>query len=537
MAEYILDVVNETSKLDWAFPFQRTGAFPIDRTALFSSLADATAYARGDGSDERELGGASYVGQIISVYEAAEGETPASVNAYIITTDRGLLKLAATTASGDFAADIAALQAKVNELETTVGSHTTSISELETAVGDLEAKDLLIDANIKAINGDIDTIETALEDIYTKGETDSAISTAIAAVDHLKREIYDTTDEIDLTASDADEYIYMVSREDGTYEEYMVLNGKLEKVGDWTVDLSDYAKTSEVETLLADYALTTDLEPYAKTADVNTLLADYAKPADIETALEPYAKTADVETELAKKVAIEEGKSLVSNDLIAKLEGIEAGAQVNYITAVTSDFTVTEGELAIVSVAQDKITGLTKVNGDAITLAEALDGKVDKEEGSRLLTEDEAKKLAKLVMDESGNVGISGTINAENVIGLDTLLEKKVDAVEGMGLSANNFTTELLTKLTNIEEGANVNVIENVAINGTNLAITDKTVNIPVASASAVGVVKSVEAENGVIVDAEGAMSVHSLNVNKLTQTNGEWLILNGGSASLEQSV
>ena len=35
MAEYIYDVVNQTSKLDWAFPFQRTGAFPIDRSILF----------------------------------------------------------------------------------------------------------------------------------------------------------------------------------------------------------------------------------------------------------------------------------------------------------------------------------------------------------------------------------------------------------------------------------------------------------------------------------------------------------------------
>ena len=47
MAEYILDVVSQTSKLDWAFPFQRTGAFPIDRSAVFSSLSDAQNYALG----------------------------------------------------------------------------------------------------------------------------------------------------------------------------------------------------------------------------------------------------------------------------------------------------------------------------------------------------------------------------------------------------------------------------------------------------------------------------------------------------------
>ena len=47
------------------------------------------------------------------------------------------------------------------------------------------------------------------------------------------------------------------------YSEYMVINGKLEKVGDWKVDLSSYAKTTEVTAAIAN-ALTT----YAKTADV-----------------------------------------------------------------------------------------------------------------------------------------------------------------------------------------------------------------------------------------------------------------------------
>mgnify|MGYP007095648723 FL=1 len=62
MAEYILNVVEQTSKLDWAMPFQRTGAFPLDRSSVFSSYADAVKYAAGAGDDERGLGGTSYVG-------------------------------------------------------------------------------------------------------------------------------------------------------------------------------------------------------------------------------------------------------------------------------------------------------------------------------------------------------------------------------------------------------------------------------------------------------------------------------------------
>ena len=60
----------------------------------------------------------------------------------------------------------------------------------------------------------------------------------------MKRKIVDSTADIDLTAADASQYIYMVKK--GTtktgdkYDEYMVLDGALEKVGDWEVDLSNY---------------------------------------------------------------------------------------------------------------------------------------------------------------------------------------------------------------------------------------------------------------------------------------------------------
>ena len=62
---------NFNSKLDWAMPFQRTGAFPIDRTSLFSSYADAVKYAAGNPNDpdSRGLCGSSYVGQTITVFE------------------------------------------------------------------------------------------------------------------------------------------------------------------------------------------------------------------------------------------------------------------------------------------------------------------------------------------------------------------------------------------------------------------------------------------------------------------------------------
>lgn len=141
---------------------------------------------------------------------------------------------------------------------------------------------------LDVINGKADAATTlagyGITDGMTATEIASAISTAIAGADHLKRVIVSSTDEIDLTADDADQYIYMVANADGesgnSYDEYMVINGALEKVGDWAVDLSDYVKTAAMETAIA-----TALAEYAKTEDVttaiNTAIASLITLADL----------------------------------------------------------------------------------------------------------------------------------------------------------------------------------------------------------------------------------------------------------------
>lgn len=62
---------------------------------------------------------------------------------------------------------------------------------------------------------------------------------------------------------------------------------------------------------------------------------------------------------------------------------------------------------------------------------------------------------------------------------LTTLLSAKVDKVSGKGLSTNDYTTAEKTKLAGIAEGAQVNKIEHIQINGTEQTISNKTVNLP----------------------------------------------------------
>lgn len=74
--------------------------------------------------------------------------------------------------------------------------------------------------------------------------------------------------------------------------------------------------------------------------------------------------------------------------------------------------------------------------------------------------------------------------------------------------------------------------IDNVAINGEDLPISNKRVNIPIANADKLGVVKSAAADNKITIAEDGTMEVHALNVNKLVQTGDVILILDGGNAS-----
>lgn len=102
-------------------------------------------------------------------------------------------------------------------------------------------------------------------DVYTKGEVDTNIANAIAAIDHLQRKIVDSYEDIEEyvnTHEDATHYIFMVptvynyTSESNKYDEYIILehNGKLtiEPVGSWSVDLVDYYTKEEIDKQLKE---------------------------------------------------------------------------------------------------------------------------------------------------------------------------------------------------------------------------------------------------------------------------------------------
>lgn len=146
-----------------------------------------------------------------------------------------------------------------------------------------------------------------ITDAYTKAQTDSAISTAVANADHLKREIVSVLPEVE----EADEHtIYMVGTgvgsEDSVYEEYMLINGGFEKVGSSEVDLTNYALKSYVDS--------------AKTEAINT--------AGTNADAKITAKVGDIGSSTVKQYVDQ-----AETDAIASAKSYSDGLASNYATA------------------------------------------------------------------------------------------------------------------------------------------------------------------------------------------------------------
>lgn len=275
-----------------------------------------------------------------------------------------------------------------------------------------------------------------------------------------------------------------------------------------------------VDTKLANYSNTEAVEGLISTAKTEAVTeAGTAADSKITEALKDYTTTTDLTALLgnkADKTALQATDSKVAANETAIQALQDVGAEKNVIQTVSAEFTVSdERELSVKAVDKSKVTGL----------ATELEKKVDKVEGSRLLTTDEATKLEKLVLSEDGSVEVSGKVAAGNVEGLDAWLTAHRDEVGGL------FSATDETKLDGVEAGAQVNQIEAVKVGGTALSPVEKAVNIPIADATTLGVVLSNAVENGVAVAADGKMSVQSLNVQKLVQTTGDVLVLDGGNA------
>ena len=180
----------------------------------------------------------------------------------------------------------------------------------------------------------------------------------------------------------------------------------------------------------------TDLSNYYNKQEVDAAIANAGGHA-----ADAYTK-AEVDGFLNNKVNKEAGKGLSANDYTTaekdKLAGVEAQANKTVVDAELSNFSINPVQNKVIKAELDSIIG----------------GKADK---NSVYTQTETNNL----------------------------LDLRVMKENGMGLSTNDFTTELKDKLTTIEDAAQVNKIEEIkTADGVALTITDKSVTLPAATAA-----------------------------------------------------
>ena len=377
---------------------------------------------------------------LVGFAEAATGarlqKTATGVEWVVPGSDGTMTEAEVQQAINDLNRDVTNLGGKLNAVEEIVGKKSTGEGVASTG---LIARVETLEAQDGVLAGEIGALDAKLTNVYTKTETNSAIAAAIATVDHLSREIVGTLPE-----NANDNVIYMVRREGGTgqdvYNEYMYINGAWEIIGDTSVDLTGYAKTEDilVKSVSSDFTVTEDGQLTFKAGAAPEINGSNISNIAISNVV-------GLQTALDSKVAAEEGKSLISETLITKVENLAE------IKSVSGEFTLTNGELSVSAIAADKITGLPAALTDIETL-----------------------------------------------------------------------------------KGAQSSYVKSVAINGTALTLSaEQGVNIPVATDSVLGVVKSASGDNKVVVATDGTMSVASINITSLSQNEGEWLEINGGGADL----
>ena len=494
--------ISNLPKLNFSVPFAMTAALPVEYNAYFDNYEAAVAAAA-----TADVPGSSttvyYYGQKIVVVTAE------SADLYIIQPDK-TLKAAGTVPVGDnksitvsdgvigitgFAAATENQQPRkkadgtiewytpdtstIEGLSQTVGQHTTQISTLN--------------EQMTTVQGDITTINSTLADkansadVYTKQQTDDKISAAISSV--YKPAGSTTFAALPAPAANVLGNVYNVTDAFTTTDQFVEGAGK------------SYPAGTNVAVVLVG-------EEYKY--DVLSGMVDLSNYSTTDEIAQTYATKTEVTTGLSGKVDKVDGSRLMTDAEGTKLAGIEAGAQVNNIASVASgELAISEEkELSIVAVAQDKVTGL----------AEALAGKVNTEAGKGLSTNDFTTPL----LEKLNALPAGAQVNAIDTVSDEfTISETKELSVAAIAQS----------KITGLPDALNAK-LESVSIAGTALTVTDKGVNIPIATDTLLGVVKSSTKINEIAVGADGVMSVNTVSTDKLEQ-GSDTIVWNGGGATI----
>lgn len=409
----------EFGKLNFAVAFNPQTAFPLDARYYFDSLSAAQT-AAGGAVEVGSASGTYFFGQTVVVVESSVATL------YVIQPDK-TLKPVGSTVLGD-GKSITVVEGKVQLVgfsEAQPGQQprigdggslewytpdSSTVEGLQQTVGQLQTDVSELQGNVGTIN---DTLETKanVSDVYTQTQTDAKIAAAISSTykpsgsvefaslptpsaDNLGN-VYNVTDAFTAGSTfisseqgqkyPADTNVAVVEV-DGSYY-FDALSG--------FVDLTGYLTTAEAA---ETYATITQLGNKVDKVNGSSLVQDtlitkltnllnIQSVADGQLEVSPegqlsilsisQSQVTGLADTLAGKVDTEEGKGLSANDftdtLLEKLNGIEAGAEVNVIESISLNSVPLEisGKAVNISIATVDALGVvqstTAENGVTVT--------------------------------------------------------------------------------------------------------------------------------------------------------------------------
>lgn len=431
------------NKINRAAAFNPTTAFPLDARAYFESYESAVAAA----ALAKEAGDTTtvyYYGQTFVVVEnnaanlyivqpdntlkGAGGKITVDENAFTLDAN-GALWLEGFAEATKGAQLVKGADGKLSWVlpdNTTVEGLNTTVETLKTDV--LKLADILgaPTSDTTEASGLFKELETKANksDVYTKKETDTAITTAVSNAAHLKRKIVENEDAILKYANehnDAEQYIFMVPTglqyDANKYYEYIVLKTidtetetvrySIEKIGSWDIDLTDYAKITDIA---------------IKSVDNSTFVIDESGKLILNTL--DIAQINGLQDSLDSKVESKEGFGLVSLTEINKLATINENAEENFIKEVdTNDFTVdASGKLILNNLDIVKINGLDNLLNDSET---GIITRLESVETSVTNYGETIETVLSILNGVDGEDGLTTIIN-----GLETQVSNLIETVE-----------------------------------------------------------------------------------------------------------
>ena len=465
-------------KLNFAVGFNRTSAFPLDANSYFETYEAAVAAAAG-AAEVGSSDSAYYIGQLIIVKDPTVG-----VGLYQISAGKTLTKFGQASSADELAEKVSALETRCATIEGKLILATADKDGLMSKEDFAKLTGIAAGAQVNIIEGvaakttaDGGFVDLAI--VEKKVQLDLSTYATKADVSAIPKFAIEVVAELP-TENISKTTVYLVNHGHGDrdiYDEWIYVNNTWEKIGNTDIDLSGYLKSTDAS------------ETYLTKTDAGTTYATKQDVTNITTNL--------TDNYVTKTVL--EGKGYITKDALAP-------------------YATTESVTAAIGTAETK-----------------------------LQTEIDKKQTAEQVQQIIATSTINGS-KVEGKVAQATLADKVAHTLTAGG---KTFNGEADVEITAADIGAltEISVATDGAVGGfktgyastaTNRAVQidaeTKTafVNIPAAMTYAAG--DGLSLTNGTFAIKNKGVTdamIDSVNVDKLTQTAGTYLTLNGGNAAL----